>query len=91
MAERIHILIDAGEKERYRRMAEKEGKTLSAWLRDAAEEKLMWAEGREELGSREELRAFFDACDRRERGREPDWEDHLRVIGRSREAGATET
>ena len=32
----------------------------------------------------EELRAFFSACDRREEGREPDWQDHLAVAEASK-------
>lgn len=32
----------------------------------------------------EELRAFFSACDCREEGREPDWQDHLAVIEASK-------
>ncbi len=39
MSERIHIVVDAADKERYRRQAAREGKTLSDWLREAAAEK----------------------------------------------------
>ena len=37
-----------------------------------------------------ELRAFFSACDRREEGREPDWQDHLAVIEASKRSGAAD-
>ena len=36
------------------------------------------------MASAEELREFFSARHHEERGREPDWEDHLAVIERSR-------
>lgn len=39
VSERIHIVVDAADKERYRRQAAREGKTLSDWLREAAAEK----------------------------------------------------
>lgn len=35
--------------------------------------------------SGQELEAFFARCDERERGREPEWEQHLEVINRFRE------
>jgi hypothetical protein len=41
--------------------------------------------------SLEELKAFFAASDAREQGREPDWEDHLKVIEASMRSGATDT
>jgi len=88
MAERIHMLVDHEEKERFRRSAAREGKSLSEWLRDAAKERAAASESRVALDSREELTAFFAACDRRERGREPDWESHRKVIDRSIHARA---
>jgi hypothetical protein len=39
----------------------------------------------------EELRSFFSECDRRETGTEPDWEQHVRVIERSRRSGAADS
>jgi hypothetical protein len=32
-----------------------------------------------------ELRAFFAACDSREEGQEPAWEEHLRILERSKQ------
>jgi hypothetical protein len=83
MAERIHILVDREEKERFRRSAAREGRSLSEWLREAAKDRAAASESRVALDSREALEAFFAACDRRERGREPDWESHREVIERS--------
>ncbi|UCC83898.1 MAG: antitoxin [Gemmatimonadota bacterium] len=91
MSVRIHIVIDEAEKERFRSRAELEGKTLAAWIREAAREKLAAGEGRRRLETREELRAFFASCDRRETGEEPDWEDHRRVIEGSKGSGSSDT
>lgn len=91
MTERIHIVVDPAEKERFRLLAEREGKSLSAWLREAAREKVAAAGTRAGLETGEALRAFFAACDQREMGREPDWEEHRFVIERSVGSGASET
>lgn len=83
MSDRIHIAVDTADKERYRRIAEREGKSLSVWLREAAEEKWGAAQERSDLTSKEELEAFFRRCDESERGTEPDWEVHRQVIEES--------
>jgi hypothetical protein len=84
MASRIHVLLDEAEKARYRRQAQREGKSLGAWLREAAEDRLRAAAGTRDLRSRAELGQFFAECDRREAGTEPDWHDHRHLIERSR-------
>ena len=91
MTERIHLVLDAAEKERFRRMAVREGKTLSAWLREAARERAQAVEGRRGLETESKLKRFFDECDARESGREPDWEQHKRVIGDSQRSGGSGT
>jgi hypothetical protein len=88
MVERIHILVDRAEKERYRRMAAREGKSLSEWLRAAAQEKLNAARLTEELDSPESLTRFFRECNEREQGRESDWDAHRKVIEKSIGSGA---
>jgi hypothetical protein len=85
---RIHILLDKAERERFRRQAQREGKSLAAWLRDAARERLAAGERQPRLDSLEDLRAFFAACAERETGREPDWEEHRRAIEHSARSGA---
>ncbi len=91
MKTRIHIVLSETEKERFRRRAEQEGKSLAAWLRDAAREKLAADEGRAGMDAHEQLQDFFAACDRRETDREPDWEEHRQVIERSVRSGSSET
>lgn len=84
---RIHIVLDDGDKARYQRQAEREGKSLGAWLREAAEEKLEAAAARVRMDSPDDLRRFFEACDARETRPEPDWEEHRKVLARSRTDG----
>jgi hypothetical protein len=87
MANRVHVLLDDAEKARYRAQAAREGKSLGAWLRAAAEERLGAAAMHRDLRSRRSLEQFFAECDGREAGEEPDWEAHRAVIERSRTGG----
>jgi hypothetical protein len=87
MTSRIHILLDAAEKARYRAAAAREGKSLGAWLRAAAEERVRSAAMHRDLRSRRSLEQFFAECDERESGAEPDWADHRELIERSRIGG----
>ena len=87
MSVRIHLVMAEEEKARMERAAKAQGLTLSAWLRDAARERLesVVPPG---LSSVDELRGFFAQCDRGETGHEPDWEAHRRVIEASKTRGA---
>jgi hypothetical protein len=80
MSARIHIVVEPAEKERFRARARQEGMTMSEWLRDVARQALVRGEGGVEIRTLEELRAFFDRCDAREKGTEPDWSAHRREI-----------
>ena len=93
MKSRIHIVVDEAEKERFRQGAEREGKSLSSWLRDAARNRLESEPDRVALDTVEKLMSFFAECDARQEGegREPEWKDHLRVIESSIRSGASET
>lgn len=90
MTARIHIVVEEEEKERYRRSAEREGRTLSEWLREAARERLRVREQDRHLDSLDALRDFFAECDRREREPEPDWDEQRRRIERSARSGAAD-
>lgn len=83
MSTRIHIVVDPQEKERFRARARQEGKTLSEWLRDVARQALVRGEGGAEIRTVAELRKFFERCDERETGTEPDWGAHRREIEES--------
>ncbi|WP_447969533.1 antitoxin [Nitrospira sp. M1] len=68
-------------------MAQREGLSLSAWLRKAGNEKLLLNEQQKPIYDKESLERFFLECDAHDEGTEPDWEDHLKVINRSRASG----
>jgi hypothetical protein len=90
MDTRIHMLVREADKARYRQQAEREGKSLGAWLREAAEEKLE-ATRRHRFQSAQELKTFWEDRDAKEDAPEPDWEEHRRVIERSRTEGIEPT
>jgi len=51
----------------------------------------MVAKAHNKITSAADLRRFFKACDLREKGREPDWRAHLKVMDESRKAGRSRT
>jgi hypothetical protein len=89
--DRINLVVDSEEKERYRRQAAREGRSLSEWLREAARARLESARRRRGLDTLDELRTFFQACDERETGREPDWAEQRQVIEESIRKGGAQT
>jgi len=84
---RVQVLIEEKEREAFRQAAEQEGKSLSGWMRESALDRLEATRADSKITSSADLRRFFKACDLREQGREPDWEDHLRVMEESRKKG----
>lgn len=81
MSARIQVLADPGDKARWREQAAREGKSLGAWIREAAEEKYVASRGRCRLRTVSDLQRFFAECDAMEgEGAEPEWEEHKRVI-----------
>ncbi len=84
---RIHFVVKEPDKVRYQNQARRENKSLGAWLREAAEEKLA-ATSRSGRFTLNDLRRFTIECDAREKGyREPDWEEHKRTIAGSKVRG----
>lgn len=91
MTTRIQVLLAEDEKERLQAQARRDGLPLSTWLRRVALERLETQEAGTLIRSEEDLHAFFGDCDAREKGREPDWEEHRAVIERSVASGASDT
>ena len=91
MTSRVHVILDEEERELFREAAAREGISLSAWLREAGRETLESQEGLRRVTTVKELRAFFAACDKREKGVEPDWEEHRSVIEHSIRSGQSDT
>lgn len=85
MSVRIQVVVDEREREVFRAQAAAEGRSLSEWLREAGRQRVAAASPR--LRTASDLEGFFAACDAREHGREPDWDDHLGVIEASRREG----
>ena len=88
---RIQVLLSPEEREAFRRMALSEGLSLSAWLRQAGLERLAASQAESRIESAAQLDRFFKVCDAGQSGREPDWEEHLKVIAKSRSSGQSDT
>lgn len=72
---RIHLVIPDDDRERYADQARREGLTLSAWLRLAAESRCELWSASDVFKSREEVEDFFRKCDALSGlVPEPDWE-----------------
>lgn len=86
-AARIHFIADETDKVRYEAQARREGKSLGAWFRAAAEARLA-AERDRRFESADELDAFVAECQERAGpGRELDWEDTKRLLIHSKFSG----
>lgn len=88
MSVRIQVILDEEEAARIRSQARKESKSMSAWLREAGMEKLERGKGKDRLDTAEDLNAFFACCDEREKGEEPDWEEHKALLEQGYRKGA---
>ena len=98
---KIQIDIPDEEHERFRQQAERDGLTLSEWMTNAAQRyhasRRLAHESKygKPFKSEEEIREFFRLCDEltAEEGpeREPDWEEHKKVILEGMASGWTGT
>lgn len=86
MAARIHLVVDEHERDAFRAGAAAQGLSLSEWIREAARERLE-RERPMEIATVADLDRFFAERRDVETGREPDWEQHLAIMERSRSAG----
>jgi hypothetical protein len=80
MAARVQVILDEEEATRFRARARRESKSLSAWLRDAGRKALRESEQTGGLKNPAALRKFFRESNKLEKGKEPDWEEHKRII-----------
>ena len=87
MSVRIQVILDQEEATRFKSQAMKESKSLSAWLRDAGNKMIELNRLQKRLTDPDSLKQFFQKCNERESGVEPDWEDHKRLILGSYQAG----
>ena len=85
---RVQLIIPDEDRDRFVHQARREGLTFSAWLRAAARDRLEQQRS-DSFESPAHLEEFFRECDALEGpDREPDWEEHLRVIDESRRRSA---
>jgi hypothetical protein len=89
MSVRIQVIVDESEAARFKSHAKKESKSLSAWLRDAGRKALQESREIESLCNVEALQSFFERCNEREQGREPDWDEHKQLIREGYRTGKT--
>lgn len=80
MSQRVQVILDEKEATEFKAQAVKESKSLSAWLRDAGRKMLEMNQRQRPLSDLQSLKRFFQQCKTREKGREPDWEEHKRLI-----------
>lgn len=90
---RVQVILDEKQREMFRQLAEREGLSLSAWLRQLGLERVRAEAGSGRIETVAAMQRFFRDCERRNRGkgREPDWEEHLVVMDRSRSSGQSGT
>ena len=74
---RIHFVVKESAKIRYQAEAEREGKSLGQWLREAADER---------LAATRRLKAFAAKCDARHPpgAKEPDWPEIKKMLVETR-------
>lgn len=87
MAVRVQVILGEDERELLRSRAEAAGLSLSAWMRQTALAAATSGSA-PRISSVDELKDFFGRCASGEQGREPDWDEHMAVIGQSRSPGA---
>ena len=80
MSIRVQVILNEKEAARFKAQAQKESKSLSSWLRDAGKKVLNDTKRRDSLKDPTSLKAFFKQCEKREEGKEPDWEEHKQLI-----------
>ncbi|NIP57063.1 MAG: ribbon-helix-helix protein, CopG family [Gemmatimonadetes bacterium] len=85
MTDRLEIEVDEAEKELFRGEAEREGLSLSGWLREAARQRLA-ASDSEHRGYRRRASGLLRRV-RRQEGRESNWKAHRRMIESSLRSG----
>ncbi len=86
---RVQLVIPDQDRDRFVHQARSEGLTLSAWLRAAAHQRLGRQQESRAFEAAENVAEFFRECEVLDGpNREPNWEEHLKVIEQSRRRGA---
>ena len=89
---RVQLVMAYADRERFVEQARREGMSLSAWLRAAARERLATRQSVKLFETPQDVEQFFRSCASLEGPeKEPDWDEHLRVINESRGKGVAGT
>ncbi len=90
---RVQMVLKDGERARYVYHAKRDGKSLSAWLREAAQEKINNERTQRRLATPKDFDEFFRRCDeeRTWHGQEPDWEEQKKLLLESKLSGVAAT
>lgn len=88
---RIQVILNAEEKETFRRASKQEGLSLSAWFVQAAYDRLRAKEENRPIKNAKELRRFFRSLNDNPELVEPDWEEQKRLIADSKRSGGSGT
>lgn len=89
---RVQLVMADEDRERFVEQARREGMSLSAWLRAAARERLATRQSMKPFETAEDVEEFFRSCASLEGPEgEPEWDEHLGVINKSRGRGASGT
>ena len=89
---RIQLVMGEEDRERFVEQAKKEGMSLNAWMHAAGMERIKRQRDTEAFRTLEDVEEFFRKCDLLHgREKEPDWEEHLKVLNESKSRGATGT
>ena len=86
---RVQLVMPDDDRDRFVNQAQREGISLSAWLRAAARERLETRQSVKQFESPEDVKEFFRSCAALEGPEtELDWSEHLRVMSESRGRGS---
>ena len=89
---RVQLVMPNDDRDSFVHQAQREGMSLSAWLRAAARERLETRQSVKQFDSPEDVEEFFKSYSALEGPEtEPDWSEHLRVISESRGRGVVVT
>ena len=82
MSVRVQVVLEEEERAAAAGAARAEECSLSAWMRASARDRLR--NGHATVPSVQALEDLFARCSERDRGEEPAWSEHLRVMAASR-------
>ena len=89
---RVQLVMADEDKDRFVDQARREGMSFSAWLRAAARERLAARQRVKLFKTPQDVEEFFRSCASLEGPeKEPDWDEHLRIMSESRSGGAAGT